>query len=72
MADTLKSLRYQKGYTQADVANKLGVTIPTVSSWERGLSKPYPKYIPKLADILGVSAEDIFLLLNTIKLSKTS
>lgn len=72
MTDTLKSLRYQKGYTQADIAHKLGITIPTVSSWERGLSRPYPKYVPMLADMLGVSTEDIFLLLNTTKLSKTS
>ena len=70
MPDTLQSLRIQNGYTQANIAKMLGVTIPTVSSWERKLSKPRPKYVPKLAELLNVSREEIFLLTNTTKLSK--
>ena len=70
MTDTLQSLRIQNGYTQANIAKLLGVTIPTVSSWERGLSSPSPKYVPKLAEVLNVSRKEIFLLTNTTKLSK--
>lgn len=69
MTDTLKSLRIQNGFTQKDVANKLQVTIPTVSSWERGLSVPSPRYVPQLANLLKVSSKEIFLLTNTTKVS---
>ena len=73
MPDTFKSLRISNGYTQADLASKLGVTIPTVSVWERGLSSPSPRYIPQLAEIFNVPKKEIFYLLipkNLIKLDK--
>lgn len=72
MTDTLKSLRVTNGYTQADVATALGVTIPTVSVWERGLSTPSPRYIPQLAKLFHVSGKEIFLLTNIKKVSKNS
>lgn len=71
MSDTFKSLRISNGYTQADLASKLGVTIPTVSVWERGLSSPSPRYIPQLAELFNVPKKEIFLLTNTKKLSKS-
>lgn len=71
MPDTFKSLRISNGYTQADLASKLGVTIPTVSVWERGLSSPSPRYIPQLAELFNVPKKEIFLLTNTKKLIKT-
>lgn len=72
MHDTLQSLRIQNGYTQADIAKLLNVTIPTVSSWERSNSRPSPRFVPKLADILGVGPKEIFLLTNNTKLSKSN
>lgn len=71
MPDTFKSLRISNGYTQADLASKLGVTIPTVSVWERGLSSPSARYIPQLAELFNVPKKEIFLLTNTKKLIKT-
>lgn len=70
MPDTFKSLRISNGYTQADLASKLGVTIPTVSVWERGLSSPSPRYIPQLAELFNVPKKEIFLITNTKKLIK--
>lgn len=70
MPDTFKSLRISNGYTQADLASKLGVTIPTVSVWERGLSSPSPRYIPQLAELFNVPKKEIFLLTNIKKISK--
>lgn len=70
MPDTFKSLRISSGYTQKDLSEKLGVTIPTISVWERGLAKPSPRYVPQLAKIFNVSSKEIFLLTNTKKLSK--
>ncbi|MCC4501062.1 helix-turn-helix domain-containing protein [Limosilactobacillus reuteri] len=70
MTDTLKSMRVKQGLTQKEVAEKLHVTVPTVSSWERGISSPYPRYIPVLADVLNTTRDNIFLLTNNKKLSK--
>lgn len=70
MSDTLQSLRKEKGLTQSELAKKIGVTSTTISSWEIGRNAPYPRYIPKLAEVLGVSSKQIFLLTNTKKLIK--
>lgn len=53
------SLREQTGYTQADIAQFLGVTPAAVSKWENGESKPRTETLFKLADILGVRAEEL-------------
>ena len=70
MADTFKSLRISSGYTQSALAEKLGVTTPTISSWERGKSSPSPRNVPRLAKLFNVSSKEIFFLTNTKKLSK--
>lgn len=46
--------------TQAALAQRLGVTDKAVSKWERDVSYPDVTLIPKLADILGVTADDLF------------
>ncbi len=53
------TLREQKGYTQADIADMLGVTPAAVSKWENGDSKPRIETLFRLADILGVKAEEL-------------
>lgn len=70
MTDTLESLRLKQGFSQKDIANKLHVTIPTISSWELNKSRPRPKFIPLLAEVLNTSADNIILLTNTKKVSK--
>ena len=37
---TLKAARINAGLTQIDVAEKIGVNIATISSWETGKTKP--------------------------------
>ena len=45
--------------TQLELAEKMGVTDKAVSKWERDLSYPDLNSIPKLAEIFGVSVEDL-------------
>ena len=52
-------LRKQKGMTQSELAEKMGVTDKAVSKWERDLSFPDVSSIPKLAEILGVSVDEL-------------
>ena len=55
----IRALRTQNRMTQAQLAQKLGVTDKAVSKWERDLSYPDMALFPKLADILGVTANDL-------------
>lgn len=55
----IRALRTQNGMTQAQLADKVGVTDKAVSKWERDLSYPDMATFPKLADVLGVTVNDL-------------
>lgn len=55
----IASLRKENGMTQLELAEKMGVTDKAVSKWERDLSYPDINSLPKLADIFGVSVEQL-------------
>ena len=57
--EMISSLRKEKGMTQNDLAEKMNVTDKAVSKWERNLSCPDVNSIPKLAEILGTSVEEL-------------
>ena len=57
--EMISSLRKEKNMTQNDLAEKMNVTDKAVSKWERNLSCPDVNSIPKLAEILGVSVEEL-------------
>ena len=59
MGEIISTLRKEKGMTQKDIAEKLGVTDKAVSKWEREIAFPDTATIPKLAEILGVSVEEL-------------
>lgn len=53
------ALRKQRGMTQLELAEKMGVTDKAVSKWERDLSFPDVNSIPKLAEVLDVSVDEL-------------
>lgn len=55
----LSALRRSTGYTQQDVADKLGVSNKTVSCWERDASCPDISMIPAIAELYGVTCDEI-------------
>ena len=59
MADMISSRRRELGMTQKELADKLNITDKAVSKWERGLACPDTTAIPKLAQILGISIEEL-------------
>ncbi len=59
LGETISSLRKEKNMTQNNLAEKMNVTDKAVSKWERNLSCPDVNSIPKLAEILDVSVEEL-------------
>lgn len=55
----IAALRKEKGYTQAVLAEKLNISNRTVSKWENGDGLPDVSILPILADILGVTVDEI-------------
>lgn len=52
-------LRKSKGYTQQEVADILGVSNKTVSSWECGGSCPDISMLPAIAELYGVTCDEL-------------
>ena len=55
----IASFRKENGMTQLDLAEKMGVTDKAVSKWERDLSCPDVNTIPKLAEVFGISVDEL-------------
>lgn len=55
----IAALRRENGMTQLDLAEKMGVTDKAVSKWERDLSYPDVNSIPKLAEIFGITVDEL-------------
>ena len=55
----ISSLRKERGMTQLDLAEKMGVTDKAVSKWERALSCPDVNTIPKLAEVFSISVDEL-------------
>ena len=58
-ASAIKKLREKKGITQAELAQKIGVSDKTVSKWETAKGLPDISLIEPLAKELGVSVIEI-------------
>ena len=56
-SERLKKLRKDSGFTQVDVAEKLGISQPAYASWERGIKKPTQENLVKIAQVLNVSVD---------------
>ncbi len=56
----IKALRIRTGLTQEQLAQKLTVSPQTVSKWENGVAMPDITLLPVLAEVFGVSIDDLF------------
>ena len=60
----LKELRIEKGYTQKDVANFLGMARGSYSKIESGINKMNLENALKLANLYNVTIDDLLCLSN--------
>ena len=59
MGMMIASKRKELNMTQLELADQMGVTDKAVSKWERDLSCPDVSSLPKLAEILGLSVDEL-------------
>lgn len=59
LGKSISVLRKKRGYTQEELAARLGVSPQAVSKWENDLSCPDIMLLPSLAQTLGVSVDDL-------------
>lgn len=57
--EMIAQMRKDKGMTQLELADKMGVTDKAVSKWERDLSLPDTASLPRLAEIFGISVDEL-------------
>lgn len=57
VADRIKTLREQRGFTQTSLSKELGITRSSVNAWEMGISVPSTQYIVELANLFDVSTD---------------
>ena len=59
LGKSISVLRKKNGYTQEELAKKLGISAQAVSKWENDLSCPDIMLLPELAKALGVSIDEL-------------
>ena len=62
LANRLREAREGRGWTQAELAERIGVSRKTVNTVENGVFIPSTVVALKLARALGCSVEELFFL----------
>lgn len=61
LSKNIKKLRAQKGFSQAQLAEKADISLPFMSSIEQSTKWPYPGTLAQIAAALEVEVSDLFL-----------
>lgn len=73
MGKNIACFRKSKGYTQEELGQKIGVSNQAVSKWESETSTPDIMLLPRIANALDVTLDDLFaehIILTSIQGSK--
>lgn len=66
----IKALRIQKGITQEELANSIGISYQAVSKWENGVTMPDIQLLPTLSIYFGVTIDELFQLTEEAQLHR--
>lgn len=58
-AEKLMDLRKQRGWSQEELGERLGVTRQTVSKWELGSTTPEMDKLAAMSDLFGISLDEL-------------
>ena len=56
----LRSMRRRAGITAADLAERMHYSRTTIYFWEQGRCWPSSQELPRIAEILGCTIDDLF------------
>lgn len=66
VGDVIRKYRKQKGLTQEEMADRLGVTAPAVNKWEKNSSLPDVALLAPIARLLGITTDELLCFRGTL------
>ena len=66
----IRQFRLKAGLTQEQLAERLGITAQSVSKWENAVAMPDITMLPLIAEVFGVSIDDLFDLTTEQRLNR--
>ena len=60
IGENIARFRKEKGLTQAELGDMLGVSNQAVSKWELGMTMPDVTLLPQISKVLGVTLTDLY------------
>ncbi len=60
IGERIRALRAARHMTQEALARKLNITAQAVSKWEQGVTSPDISLLPEIAELFGVSIDELF------------
>ena len=60
ISDKIKQMRKKAGFTQEQLASRLGVSAQSISKWENEVSMPDITLLPSIAEIFGITIDELF------------
>lgn len=61
IGETIRTLRKERGWTQEDLARRIGMSRKHISYYENAHVLPREKTLSKLADVFGIKVDEFFL-----------
>jgi len=59
LGQRLAALRKERGWTQPQLAELLGVTVKTITYYERSASNPTAKTVDRIAEVFGIDPSEL-------------
>ena len=60
LGEKIKELRQEKGLSQAQLANIIGVSQKAIDYWERNVNEPKASYIVALVKFFEITYDEFF------------
>ena len=60
LGNKIKELRKQKGITQEQLAENIGISFQAVSKWENNIAYPDITLVPAIASFFGITIDELF------------
>ena len=71
LGSMIATLRKEHNMTQLQLAERMGVTDKAVSKWERDLSCPDVASLPRLAELFGITVDEMLQVKETARSQPT-